>query len=170
MAVGTQTVWRITTQRFVDAAFSGEGARLFGGRWNRPGQSLVYTAESRSLALLEMLVQDDPLRAQYVLIPARLPNTVSVEYMDISSLPGGWRNQDERDHLQALGANWLRELRSCVWAVPSAVVPAELNFLINPLHPDFTRITLGEPEPLETDLRLIRPKRAKRSSTVMQSY
>ena len=163
MAIRAQTVWRITTRRFVDTAFSGEGAWLFGGRWNRPGQSLVYTAESRSLALLEMLVQDDPLRAHYVLIPAYLPDTVSREDLEVSSLPAGWRNQEERAHLQALGTNWLRELRSCVLAVPSAVVPAELNFLINPLHPDFAAITFGEPEPLETDLRLIRGQAAKRS-------
>ena len=156
MPIRAQTVWRITTRRFVDTAFSGEGAWLFGGRWNRPGQSLVYTAESRSLALLEMLVQDDPLRAHYVLIPAYLPDTVSREDMEVSALPAGWRKQEERANLQALGANWLRELRSCVLVVPSAVVPAEFNFLINPLHPDFTRIKLGEPEPLETDLRLIR--------------
>lgn len=157
MAVHTQTVWRITTRRFADAAFSGEGARLFGGRWNRPGQSVVYTAESRSLALLEMLVQDDPLRAHYVLIPAHVPDTVSREKIDVSALPTGWRNPEKRDHLQELGANWLREARSCLLVVPSAVVPAELNFLINPLHPDFASIKLGEPELFETDLRLIRP-------------
>ena len=162
MPTHTQTVWRITTRRFVDTAFSGEGARLFGGRWNRPGQSVIYTAESRSLALLEMLVQDDPLRANHVLIPAHVPDTVSREQVDISALPTVWRNQSERVHLQALGTHWLRELRSCVLVVPSAVVPAELNFLINPLHPDFTRIKLGEPEPLETDLCLIRPQPAKR--------
>lgn len=156
MRSATRTVWRITTRRFVGPAFSGEGARLFGGRWNRPGQSVVYTAESRSLALLEMLVQDDPLRAHYVLIPAHLPSSVSVEYMEASALPQGWRTQSARDQLQALGAEWLRQSRSCVLAVPSAVIPAELNFLINPLHQDFRHITFGEPEPLDTDLRLIR--------------
>lgn len=156
MGAAARTVWRITTRRFVGPAFSGEGARLFGGRWNRPGQSVVYTAESRSLALLEMLVQDDPLRAHYVLIPAYLPNSVSIEYMEANALPQGWRVQAVRDQLQALGGEWLRQSRSCVLAVPSAVMPAELNFLINPLHPDFKNITLGEPEPLNTDLRLIR--------------
>lgn len=151
-----RTVWRITTRRFVDAAFTGEGARLFGGRWNRPGQSVVYTAESRSLALLEMLVQDDPLRAHYVLIPAYLPHSVSIETIANSTLAQGWRAQAGRDQLQALGAEWLRQSRSCVLAVPSALIPAELNFLINPFHPDFRHITVGMPEPLETDLRLIR--------------
>ena len=93
-----------------------------------------------------------------------MPNSVSLEFTDISTLTAGWRTQNERTRLQALGASWLRELRSCVLPVRSAGVPAELNFLINPLHPDFTRITLGEPEPLETDLRLIHPRRAKVAS------
>jgi len=71
------TVWRIATQRFAASAFSGEGARLFSGRWNRKGESAVYTAQSRSLAFLEMLVQDARLRANYLLIPADIPDDVS---------------------------------------------------------------------------------------------
>lgn len=150
----TRLVWRITTRRFVDQAFSGEGAKLYGGRWNRVGQSVIYTAESRSLALLEMLVQDEPLRARYVLIPAHLPETVSMETLDNNVLPRDWRTHAGREALQSIGGEWLRQSRSCVLAVPSAVVPAELNFLINPLHPDFKLISLGEPESLETDMRL----------------
>ena len=67
------TVWRITTQRFAARAFSGEGARLYGGRWNPKGWEVVYTAESQSLALLELMVQDDPLRAHYVLMAVEIP-------------------------------------------------------------------------------------------------
>lgn len=147
-------VWRITTRRFADQAYSGEGARLYGGRWNRVGQSVIYTAESRSLAMLELLVQDEPLRAHYVLIPAHLPENISLETLAKDDLPGDWRTHAGREALQTLGGEWLRQLRSCVLAVPSAVIPAELNFLINPLHPDFKRITLGEPESLNTDMRL----------------
>ena len=154
MLAQSLTVWRITTQRFAASAFSGEGARLYGGRWNRPGQSLVYTAESRSLALLEMLVQDAPLRARYVLIPARVPDTVSIEVIEARALPEDWRSLAARDQLQAVGGGWLREARSCVLAVPSAVVPAEWNYLLNPLHPDFPQIVVGEPSTLETDPRL----------------
>ncbi len=150
----TRLVWRITTRRFVDQAFSGEGARLYGGRWNRVGQSVIYTAESRSLALLEMLVQDEPLRARYVLVPAHLPETVSMETLDNNVLPRDWRTHAGREALQSLGGEWLRQSRSCVLAVPSAVVPAELDFLINPLHADFKRISVGKPESLETDMRL----------------
>jgi len=151
-----QTVWRITTRRFADTAFSGEGARLYGGRWNRPGQSLVYTAESRSLALLEMLVQDDPLRASYVLIPAQLAADIAIDSLQPADLPLDWRAPAGREVLQSLGAQWLHSLRSAVLVVPSAVVSAERNFLINPAHPDFQRILVGQPEVLETDLRLLR--------------
>jgi len=151
-----QTVWRITTRRFADTAFSGEGARLYGGRWNRPGQSLVYTAESRSLALLEMLVQDDPLRASYVLIPAQLAADIAIDSLQPADLPLDWRAPAAREVLQSLGAQWLHSLRSAVLVVPSAVVSAERNFLINPAHPDFQRILVGQPEVLETDLRLLR--------------
>jgi RES domain-containing protein len=154
MLAVTRPVWRITTRRFADQAFSGEGARLYGGRWNRVGQSVIYTAESRSLALLEMLVQDEPLRAHYVLIPVHLPESVSMETMDTSVLPRDWRSHAGREVLQTLGGEWLRQSRSCVLAVPSAVMPAELNFLINPQHSDFKRILLGEPETLDTDMRL----------------
>ncbi len=156
MTDSARTLWRITTRRFAASAFTGEGARRYGGRWNRAGQSMVYTAESRSLALLEMLVQDDPLRAQYVLIPAHLPSTVSVEQIGATALPEDWRGLAARDQLQMVGSEWLHEARSCVLAVPSVVMPAEQNYLINPLHPDFRHITLGPPEALEMDLRLLR--------------
>ena len=154
MSPVARTVWRITTRRFANQAFSGEGARLYGGRWNRVGQSVIYTAESRSLALLEMLVQNEPLRAHYVLIPVHLPQTVSMETVQPKLLPTQWRTPAGRETLQSLGGQWLRERRSCVLAVPSAVVPAEFNFLINPLHPDFGHIVLGAAETLETDMRL----------------
>lgn len=154
MTAAPRPVWRIPTRRFADQAFSGEGARLYGGRWNRVGQSVIYTAESRSLALLEMLVQDEPLRAHYVLIPAHLTERVSMETLDAGILPRDWRTHAGRETLQTLGDEWLRRSRSCVLAVPSAVMPAELNFLINPLHPDFKQILLGKPETLDTDMRL----------------
>ncbi len=153
-----QTVWRITTRRFADTALSGEGARQYGGRWNRPGQSLVCTAESRSLALLEMLVQDDPLRANHVLIPVQLAADMPIDSLQPGDLPLDWRAPAARQVLQSIGAQWLHLMRSAVLVVPSAVVPAERNFLINPAHPDFQRILVGQPEALETDLHLFRSR------------
>ena len=95
-------------------------------------------------------MQDEPLRAHYVLIPAHLPENVSLEILDANVLPRNWRTHAGRETLQTLGGEWLRQSRSCVLAVPSAVMPAELNFLINPLHPDFKRISRSEPQTLDT--------------------
>ena len=151
-----RTVWRITTARFAQTAFSGEGARLYGGRWNPKGWEVVYTAESQSLALLELMVQDDPLRAHYVLIPAQLPADLPETRIDVDQLPDDWRTIDARDVLQALGLAWLEGGQTAVLNVPSAVVPAERNLLINPRHPDFSRIVIGEAQSLQTDTRLLR--------------
>jgi RES domain-containing protein len=150
------TLWRLVTARFADTAFSGEGARLYGGRWNRKGVPMVYAAASQSLAMLEILVQDEPLRARYVMIPATLPKRFKVEQITLADLPEQWNDPANRTHLQTLGSDWARRGSSAVLAVPSAVIPAETNYLINPLHPDFARIEIGAPQDFITDLRLIR--------------
>lgn len=148
-------VWRLITARFAEAAFSGEGARLYGGRWNRKGVPIIYTAGSQSLAMLEMLVQDEPLRARYVMIQANIPKGVRVERVSKETLPAGWRELSARDHLQAIGTAWARKRTSAVLAVPSAVIPAEFNYLLNPLHPAFAKIEVGKPRDFITDLRLV---------------
>ncbi len=148
--------WRIVTARFAEAAFSGEGARLYGGRWNPKGVPLVYTAESQSLSVLEMLVQDEPLRARYMLIPAHIPDDLALDRITADQLPPDWRSPAAKDELQKRGADWVRGVASAVLAVPSAVIPAETNYLLNPKHPDFARIEIGEPLELVTDLRLLK--------------
>lgn len=149
-------VWRLVTGRYADSAFSGEGARLYGGRWNRQGVPMIYTACSQSLAMLEMLVQDEPLRARYVMIPGTLPANLKVEHLRAHRLPADWRELAAREDLQAIGSEWIRRGSSAVLAVPSAIVPAETNYLLNPLHPSFARIAIGEPQEFVTDLRLPR--------------
>jgi RES domain-containing protein len=148
--------FRITTEQHTDDAFTGEGARLYGGRWNPKGISLIYTAATRSLALLEMLVQDQPLRANYVLIAATLPDDVRTEQLTTSDLPRNWRSLNARPTLQKIGMAWLQRNESAVLIVPSVVIPQENNFLLNPRHADFARLKTGIPEVLDTDSRLLR--------------
>lgn len=150
------TVWRLVNPRFVDTAFSGEGARLYGGRWNPKGSPLVYTASTISLATLEMLVQDGGLAARYVAIPATIPARMKVERIDPDDLPDDWRDPEARERLQEFGADWLKRGSSAVLAVPSAVIPAELNYLLNPLHSSFTKIEIGQARDFEIDFRLPR--------------
>lgn len=150
------TVWRLVTARFAETAFSGEGARRYGGRWNRKGTAIIYTAASQSLAMLEILVQDEPLRARYVMIAAHIPRGIKIERVKVEDLPRGWRDAAVREQLQILGTTWEKKRSSAVLAVPSAVIPVETNYLLNPLHPDFARIVIDTPQAFVTDLRLIK--------------
>jgi RES domain-containing protein len=153
------------TARFAATAFSGEGARRYGGRWNRKGIGLVYTAESLSLAMLEMLVQDQPPRARYTAIPADIPTGVAIEWIEPGSLPADWREPPALETLRALGGDWIARRSSAVLAVPSAVIPEETNFLLSPAHPDFAKIEIQPPRDLATDLRLIGSRARVQGST-----
>ena len=99
-------VWRLLTARFADSAFTGEGARLYGGRWNRKGVPMVCTAGSQSLAMLEMLLQDQPLRGRYVMIAATLPSNLKIERMSPDQLPADWCSPATRAQLQDIGSDW----------------------------------------------------------------
>jgi len=157
------TVWRITTTKFVDSAFSGDGARLYGGRWNPKGVPVVYTASTQSLATLELLVQDGKLLANYVMVPAVISGKLKVEHVDQGGLPENWHTVEYLEHLREIGADWIRRASSAVLAVPSAVIPSETNYLLNPMHPSFSKIKPGEAQAFATDLRLLRLL-AKRNS------
>jgi len=106
--------------------------------------------------MLEMLVQDEPLRARYVMIEARIPKGTTIDRVRIEDLPPDWRDIAGREKLQTIGTEWARKRSSAVLAVPSAVIPVETNYLLNPLHADFRRIRIGKPQKFETDLRLIK--------------
>jgi RES domain-containing protein len=149
------TGWRIVKTARLATAFDGEGARLHGGRWNSPGTALVYTAESQALAALELLVhlQSSQLLLSFSAVPASFDGR-SVEALDPGRLPRGWRRYPAPPALQQIGDRWAAELRSAVLQVPSAIVPDERNFLLNPAHPDFKKIRIGPPAPFEYDARL----------------
>ncbi|BBE09506.1 Uncharacterized conserved protein [Mycoavidus cysteinexigens] len=148
------TVWRIVVEQHAPTAFSGEGARLYGGRWNPKGISVIYTAQSQSLAALEMLAQDMPLRARYLMIPAKVPKQL-IAALDLPQLPSNWREPAARSTLQMIGATWVNTGQSAVLAVPSVIIPTELNYILNPKHPDFPKIELGQPTPFTLDMRLL---------------
>lgn len=147
--------WRLTTAKFAAAAFSGEGARRYGGRWNPKGIPIVYTAGSLSLALLELMVQDQPLRASYVAFACEISEEVKVARIDAGRLPPDWRRASGIGACQKLGAEWFSSGRTALLAVPSAVIPHETNYLLNPGHPDFARLAIGAMQAIETDSRLL---------------
>ena len=148
-------VFRIVTRKQVATALTGEGARRYGGRWNFKGAAVVYTAGTGALALLEMLVQDQPLRAEYTVLPVELPPSIEVAHISLDRLPKNWPESGDLEPTRAIGAQWLHEAKTAVLRVPSAVVPSEFNYLLNPAHSKFVRIRIGRVEKLSIDLRLI---------------
>jgi RES domain-containing protein len=147
-------VWRIAGRR--RTKLDGAGARRSGGRWNSKGVAVVYASSTLSLAVLEKLVHVDadvmPL-GQLVMeidVPDRLVTTLLRR-----RLPRGWRRIPPMPTTQRLGDAWIAAGRSAVLAVPSAVVPTELNYLINPLHPDAARIKVVGRRAFAFDPRLV---------------
>ncbi len=151
----TFSTWRITKEVHAKLAFSGEGARLFGGRWNSRGTALIYTAQSQSLAVLEMMVHlDSPeLLHRYVLFEVSITSSL-VEVLDAAKSPQDWKANPAPQEVQAIGDDWVRSRRAPVLRVPSALVPSECSFLLNPAHPDFRKLHFGEPLPFQFDSRL----------------
>ena len=148
--------WRITRRRFAEEAFTGSGARLYGGRWNRPGVPVVYTAQSRSLAILELLVHirnTEPIH-DFVLISVVFDEAL-VEAVELHGLPAGWETEPPTQASQSIGDAWVLGGKQPVLSVPSAVVPEERNFLLNPAHALFSRITIGQPTDCRMDGRLL---------------
>jgi RES domain-containing protein len=150
------TASRIVKAKYASSAFDGEGARINGGRWNSPGNAVVYTASSAALAALEMLVHlgKATVLSSYVLATCRFDEKVVVR-LDLATLPGNWRSYPAPPELQRVGDEWLKRATSAVLEVPSVIIDTESNYLLNPTHPDFARVTIAAPRPFEFDLRLM---------------
>lgn len=150
-------LWRITTDNYADTAFSGIGNKKVGSRWVPEGLLAVYTSESISLAVLENLVHFEPrhFNANYVLIAVTIPDDIYVNEVETDSLPGNWRSLYEDSILQAIGQDWINSSDSAILIAPSAVVPREKNYILNPLHVDFGQIVTFDPESLVLDERLL---------------
>jgi RES domain-containing protein len=142
------TAWRICRRPFAD--LSGEGARLYGGRWNSPGRAVVYAAEAAALAVLEVRVHLDLdwdlLPVDYVLI------AIDLDALAIESL------EDAPPDPAAFGDTWLASRRSSVLGVPSIVVRESRNLLINVAHPEASKATIASIRPFSFDERLWRPR------------
>jgi RES domain-containing protein len=149
-------VWRLCHARYASTAYSGEGAREFGGRWNRPGRAVVYTSSTLSLALLENLVHFDveELPDEYVAVAAYIPDEAPIQILEPGALPKSWREIGAPEVLRDNGEAWLQAKRFLVLRVPSVVVPEEFNYLVNPNHPDFASIKVARAKSFTFDPRL----------------
>jgi RES domain-containing protein len=137
-------------------ALDGEGARLYGGRWNSEGVAMVYLSSSAALAALEYLVHLEPgmLPRDLVLLTVEIPDDIEPNVMD--PLLPDWNQYPAPNGCQAAGDEWVRSAQSTVILVPSVVVPMENNILLNPAHPDNQRIKIVETTPFPMDARFYR--------------
>jgi RES domain-containing protein len=149
-------LWRISKRKYAAGAFDGEGARRFGGRWNSRGRSVVYTSATLSIAALETFVHMEISDAGnlFVYIKAEIPDEIPIEEISASQLPSNWRNLPAPPALSVLGDRWFDKGQTAILVVPSAVIPVENNYLINPFHPDFSKIQIHPPQPFELDPRM----------------
>lgn len=145
-------VYRITKAVYADRLVASGGA----ARWNSRGQFVIYTAATRALACLENVVHrsGEGLQETFRVMVIDVPDAIFVETITLDTLPTDWFDFKQYDSCQRLGSEWLRSGRSAVLRVPSAIIPNEWNYLLNPAHPDFSRIQLIRTEPFLFDPRI----------------
>jgi RES domain-containing protein len=149
------SAWRIVREKRAESAFSGEGAAKAGGRWNSKGRFVVYCSGSKALATLEILVHlNPPFLFSYKAFRVEFDEAL-VEHLPSEKLPLGWKAQPPPPAAQAIGDKWVETGSSAVLELPSAIVPEENNYLLNPRHGDFKHIRIGPPVEFTLDPRLL---------------
>ncbi|MBD0319191.1 MAG: RES family NAD+ phosphorylase [Gemmatimonadetes bacterium] len=148
-------VWRLARRRY--PVLDGEGARRAGGRWNSPGSAVVYTAGSRALAALELLAYVNPGAEppDLELFEVHLPDDVPARTVGPTELERDWRAPRHPD-CRVRGDTWARSADTLLLVVPSAMIPEEPNYLINPAHPAASRVRVVSSRPFSYDPRLQR--------------
>lgn len=149
--------FRLVKARHSAAPLDGEGARRVGGRWNAPGVPVAYCASSLSLAVLELLVHVDvaDIPNDLVAVEVEIPDYLPMRRLDVADLPTNWRKEAGRGALQVLGGAWVKDSVEVGLMVPSAVVPGEMNILLNPSHPDVAKVRIVATDPFSLDPRLL---------------
>ena len=146
--------WRLVREARARDAFTGEGARLYGGRWNPVGLRVTYLSESRSLAALEALVhQTERLpTGRFLFFEIKFPEHL-VKTLSPGDLEGNWRSFPPPRTTVTRGGEWLKASESPLLRVPSVLIPEESNYLFNPSHPDAHKIVIGSPRAFSFDPR-----------------
>jgi RES domain-containing protein len=156
------TAWRVSSRRRARTAFSGQGSKYNGERWNSKGFKVVYTSDTQSLAMLETLIHLTSYSDLHnrIIIPVYFDD-IFVMNIDPKSLPKNWQAGSFPKSTQKIGDKWVKAVSSAVLCVPSTVMPAQFNYLLNPEHPDFPQIRVGMPKNLVFDPRLIKKIKLK---------
>ena len=147
-------VYRLATAKYADD-LSGEGARLYGGRFNPVGMPAMYTSQNISLCILEILVRASrhTIPDSYTLISIEIPDT-GIREINLKKLKSDWQN--DLDHTQGIGEYFLNENKEICLKVPSAVISIEHNYILNPAHNGFKKVKIIKSELLQLDKRLFK--------------
>jgi RES domain-containing protein len=153
------SVWRIDETRFASKAFAGEGAAMGGGRWNYEGVRVVYTSAHLAMSVLEKLVYlPTPLPSGGSFVRFRINLAgLAIKRVPISALPDDWHVYPYRPETRRIGDEWIKSRETAILEVPSALVHEEMNYVLNPTHPEFERIKVESPKPFIFPNRLLRP-------------
>ncbi len=147
------TVYRIS-KRIHARDLTGRGAQLVGGRWNSMGNAMLYTASSRSLALLELLAHSTILPSGMVMVTLQIPARLRIPIFHVTNMPSGWDDVPPTRVSQTFGDKFLQQGSSLAIGVPSVIVQDEENILINPFHPRANGLDILSIEDLSIDTRL----------------
>jgi RES domain-containing protein len=147
------TVYRITNSHYKDD-ISGNGAKIKGARWNMRGTGMLYTAENISLSTLELLVHIgfSDIQDFYHLLAISIPDDAPAKEIRADKLKANW--QEDEDYTAFMGTSFLRGNGNLILKVPSAIIPEEYNYLINPGHPDFKKVKIKRSRQFTFDKRL----------------
>lgn len=150
------TTYRIFKTKHARSWFDGEGAFQFGGRWNSRGTRILYSANSLSLAALEMLVHlnSEELLLSYSFATLTFEESQVMPVGDFRKLPRNWSSSPPPTAIQGIGDAWAMSMGSLVLRVPTPILPGEFNYLINVAHPRFNEIGRGKPQVFRFDERL----------------
>ena len=145
-------VYRLAVEMYKND-LSGDGAKLYGGRWNSAGLSVVYTTENISLAVLEILVRTDVhfIPLIYYLIKIDIPDSIQPHEITTAKLKNEWK--DDVGYTQWMGDEFIKS-NKLLLKVPSAIVDQENNYILNPEHSDFKKINIITVKKFQFDKRL----------------
>ena len=150
------TVFRVVKKKHASDAFTGEGSRRFGGRWNHKGVAVVYFSDTLSLAALEQFIHlgREGLHIPFVYFTIEIPDHVSVNIVELDSLPKDWRREPPPNSTKNLATQWVKSKISALLRVPAVILPIGFNYIVNITHPEFRDIKIGDPESFTFDSRM----------------
>jgi RES domain-containing protein len=150
-------VFRLSRKKY-KIELSGKGASLAGARWNSKGTEIVYCAQSRALAMAEVVVHLSLalVPKDFVMVTITIPDDIIIATLDINLLQRDWNIFPNSFTTQLIGDDFIRTSNYCVLKVPSAVVKGDFNFLINPYHQDFSKIKITSQEDFPFDKRIFK--------------